>query len=107
MIHCIRLYIMIMIAVVVWNGAMFAQGSLDTIRYTFPAITTTGTRVAEPWLEVPLALTLVQQSELHLTRGYGLDEALVGVPGVLAQSRFGNQDIRLTIRGFGARLVSV
>ncbi|MEO8167355.1 MAG: TonB-dependent receptor, partial [bacterium] len=36
-------------------------------------------------------------------KGYGLDEVLSGIPGVLVQSRFGNQDVRLTIRGFGAR----
>ena len=36
-------------------------------------------------------------------RGYGLDEVLSTIPGVLAQSRSGNQDVRLVIRGFGAR----
>ena len=35
--------------------------------------------------------------------GVGLERALVGVPGVLAQSRSGFIDLRLTIRGFGAR----
>ncbi|MFM8178358.1 MAG: TonB-dependent receptor domain-containing protein, partial [Candidatus Kapaibacterium sp.] len=32
-----------------------------------------------------------------------LDEALSAVPGALVQSRSGNQDVRVTIRGFGAR----
>ena len=35
--------------------------------------------------------------------GFGLDEALSRVPGVIAQSRYGTSDIRLMIRGFGAR----
>lgn len=32
-----------------------------------------------------------------------LDEALSGIPGVLAQSRSGGADLRITIRGFGSR----
>jgi iron complex outermembrane receptor protein len=32
-----------------------------------------------------------------------LDEALSGIPGVLAQSRSGGMDLRITIRGFGSR----
>ncbi len=32
-----------------------------------------------------------------------LDEALSGIPGVLAQSRSGGVDLRITIRGFGSR----
>jgi iron complex outermembrane receptor protein len=35
--------------------------------------------------------------------GFGLDEALSRVPGVIAQSRYGTSDIRLMIRGYGAR----
>ncbi len=41
--------------------------------------------------------------DLIRVKGYGLNEILSNVPGVLAQSRYGNQDVRLTIRGFGAR----
>ncbi len=79
------------------------QSVPDTIKYRLPGVTTVGTRVSEPWLEVPLALTVLSKNSLSLTKGYGLDEALSGVPGVLALSRFGNQDVRIMIRGYGAR----
>ena len=46
---------------------------------------------------------MIDAEQLHRTRGYGLDEALTLVPGVLAQSRYGNSDVRIVIRGFGAR----
>lgn len=82
---------------------LLSQNVSDTVRYRIPGVTTIGTRMSEPWLEVPLALTVLPRSSLTLTRGYGLDEALSGVPGVLALSRFGNQDVRIVIRGFGAR----
>ncbi len=54
---------------------------------------------------VPAAVTVVGREELR--RGQptlGLDEALVPVPGVFAQNRYNfAQDLRLSIRGFGAR----
>ncbi len=80
-----------------------AQNTADSVRYHLPLVTTIGTRISEPWLEVPLALTVLPKSSITLTKGYGLDEALSLVPGVFAVSRFGNQDIRIVIRGFGAR----
>jgi iron complex outermembrane receptor protein len=52
---------------------------------------------------VPLAVTQLKKSEWFGTTGYGLDDALTLVPGVVAQSRYGNQDVRITIRGYGAR----
>jgi iron complex outermembrane receptor protein len=54
-------------------------------------------------IEVPLAISIVDRKEIARVRGFGLDEILSSVPGVLAQSRYGSQDVRLTIRGFGAR----
>ncbi len=51
----------------------------------------------------PLAISVVTPAKLATKRGYSLDEALRDMPGVLAQSRSGTSDIRLVIRGFGAR----
>ena len=52
---------------------------------------------------VPLAVTQLKKADLFGSTGYGLDQALALVPGVVAQSRYGNQDVRITIRGYGAR----
>ena len=72
---------------------------------TLPTVTvsTTASRYARSLFETPLSLTRVSADQWRGTSGYGLDQALAGVPGVLAQSRSGNSDIRLVIRGFGAR----
>ena len=53
--------------------------------------------------DVPLAVTLIGSDVLRLRRGVSLDEALALVPGVLAQSRSGGGDVRISIRGFGSR----
>ncbi len=68
-----------------------------------PPLSVTATRTAVSLFDVPLAVTLVRAPELRMRRGVGLDEALTLVPGVLAQSRSGGGDVRISIRGFGSR----
>lgn len=75
----------------------------DTSEYLAPPIEVTATRSSQSWLEVPLAVNVVNRSALVGRKGLGLDDALNGFAGVLTQSRYGGGDIRLTIRGFGAR----
>lgn len=75
----------------------------DTIKFQTDQVTITATRYAENVLEIPYAVTILTPEKLAGIKGYGLDEVLSSVPGVLAQSRAGNQDIRIVIRGFGAR----
>ncbi len=55
--------------------------------------------------EAPMAVTVVDESALQDGReGVGLDEGLKGVPGVFFQNRYNfAQDLRISIRGFGAR----
>src|SRR5574341_201205 len=88
----------------------FAQGAQSnksatgvTAVYQLQQITIMALRYPEQIVKVPLAISVLSSENLQNTRGYGMDEALKYVPGVLAQSRAGNQDVRITIRGFGAR----
>ena len=68
-----------------------------------PGVTVSATRSGSQILTTPLAITKIAAPELRSISGFGLDEALSKVPGVIAQSRYGTSDIRLMIRGFGAR----
>ncbi len=79
------------------------KNSRDTLQYNAAAVTVVATRQAQYNLEVPLATTVVPREQFQLNRNYGLDEALSLVPGALVQSRAGNHDVRVLIRGFGAR----
>lgn len=74
----------------------------DTVYKTSP-ITVIATRQEAATLSVPLAVTVVPKELMSNRRGYGLDEVLTYVPGVLTQSRAGNHDVRIVIRGYGAR----
>src|SRR5688572_10013211 len=75
----------------------------DTAGVILAPVTVTATRQATSIFNVPLAVTVIGRKQLENKRGYSLDEAVASVPGVFAQSRYGASDIRLTIRGFGAR----
>ncbi|MFM8438074.1 MAG: TonB-dependent receptor plug domain-containing protein, partial [Candidatus Kapaibacterium sp.] len=76
----------------------------DTVSFKLPGIVTVvAMREETDRARVPAAVSIVRESDYASTRRYGLDEALSAVPGALVQSRSGNQDVRVTIRGFGAR----
>ena len=80
-----------------------AQATKPDSARTLPGVSVTATREPAPILRTPLAITKITAPELRSTNGYGLEDALTLVPGVVAQSRYGTSDIRLMIRGFGAR----
>ena len=102
--HCIKHVWKNLLGMILCGAAcaVMAQNP-DSAKYQLQPVTVTALRYAEQALKVPLAITILNTADLQNVRGYGLDDVLKFVPGVLAQSRFGNQDIRITIRGFGAR----
>jgi iron complex outermembrane receptor protein len=75
----------------------------DTMLVPLEEIVVTGTRLADSTLRIPAAVSVVGGSRITDSRGLSLKDPLVTVPGVFAQSRAGAQDVRITIRGFGAR----
>lgn len=68
-------------------------------------ITITAGRLANTLADTPAAASVLTGDALHGARQQlGLDEVLAGVPGVFAVNRYNfAQDLRLSIRGFGAR----
>ena len=80
-----------------------AADSADSARVNLPPVTVTATRTATSVYQTPLAVSVVTKAKLENKRGYSLDDAVASVPGVFAQSRYGASDVRITIRGFGAR----
>ena len=80
-----------------------AQVATDTARTRLDTVVVTATREARSLSQVPFSVSVVGAEQWSNRAGYGMDQALSQVPGVFVQSRFGTHDIRLTIRGFGAR----
>ena len=86
-------------------GINSALASDDENAAELEPVTVTGERLAQPVTELPGSVSLVDSHTIgRATQGIALDEALAGVPGVFAQNRYNfSQDVRLSIRGFGAR----
>lgn len=68
-------------------------------------IIVTATRLDQAARSVPSAISVVSGDEIqHARQQLALDEALASVPGVFFQNRYNfAQDLRIAIRGFGAR----
>ena len=78
----------------------------DTLKvYTLPPAVVSVTRANPPINRIPQAVHLIERTEISRGRPtWGLDEALVTVPGVYAANRYNfSLDQRISIRGFGAR----
>jgi iron complex outermembrane receptor protein len=75
----------------------------DSVVGALPEIVVTGTRVPGSIQKTPAAVTVVERKDFIDSRLISLKDALSEVPGVFVQTRGGAQDVRITIRGYGAR----
>ena len=80
-----------------------AAAPLDSVVLRLPETVVTGTRLPYAGLAAPIAYSVVERRSFASTRMISLADALGGIPGLFVQSRGGGQDVRITIRGFGAR----
>ncbi len=99
-------FCLLVVLVCGWSSDALAQKSEETDSiptYQLDEIVVTGSRVSGEILTVPMAVGVVGVRDIAATRRVGFGEALAAMPGVVAQSRSGGTDVRLTVRGFGAR----
>ena len=92
--------------VTLWGQTSDTLQMPDTAKpYTLRPITVSVTRAELPFTKVPLSIHSVDRQQISRARPtWGLDEALVTVPGVFVANRYNfSQDQRISIRGFGAR----
>lgn len=76
----------------------------DTLRlYPLQEIQIVAYRAPGEPSALPYATTLRSAPEWATRRSYSVEELLQGIPGVFVQSRGGTSDLRIVVRGFGAR----
>lgn len=80
-----------------------ARDSLARATQSLAPFAVRATRSSQDAFNSPLAITRIDRSQLAGKAGYGLNESMALVPGALVQSRYGTSDVRVVIRGFGAR----
>lgn len=98
----LRLRLVALLGLVPIGTAVAQTVAPDTSR-RLETVVVTAHREPRSLTQVPFAVSVVSADRWAGRSGFSLDQALASVPGVVALSRYGTHDIRLTIRGFGAR----
>jgi len=80
-----------------------AQSDTAAMKYETEEIIVTATRMSQKKIDVPFSVYSLNMQELKLDRKISINDVLYNIPGVFMQSRYGNHDVRISIRGFGSR----
>jgi iron complex outermembrane recepter protein len=75
----------------------------DSLKYSTEELVITGTRTLEKIIDIPYSVFRVDPKELQFGKKVSAKNVLADVPGLFLQSRYGNKEIRVTIRGYGTR----
>lgn len=78
-------------------------GQIDSIKFQTDEIIVTGTRVEQKIIDIPYSVQRIDKTTWQSGRKQGLNDVMTTVPGLFLQSRYGNHDVRISIRGFGSR----
>ncbi|MCX6161721.1 MAG: TonB-dependent receptor [Ignavibacteriae bacterium] len=75
----------------------------DSLKYQTEELVITGTRTFDKIIDIPYSVFRVDKKELGYGKKVSAKDVLADVPGLYLQSRYGNHDLRISIRGFGTR----
>lgn len=75
----------------------------DTLQYQTDEVVVTGTRTNKKIIDIPYSVIRFSNKTYRYTRKTSISDILNVVPGVFMQNRYGNHDVRISIRGFGSR----
>ncbi|MFN8586696.1 MAG: TonB-dependent receptor plug domain-containing protein [Candidatus Eisenbacteria bacterium] len=84
-------------------AALSLAAAADTAVVPLHETIVTAARSAQTVLRTPAAVSVLRRGDFEHNRNISLADALQNTPGVFVQSRGGAQDVRITIRGYGAR----
>lgn len=80
-----------------------AMTKVDTLSYETDDVVVTATRVEKKIIDIPYPVYRINQKQYQYARKVAVDDVIRNVPGVFMQNRYGNHDVRISIRGFGSR----
>jgi iron complex outermembrane receptor protein len=85
-------------------GQTVVQEEKDTTKtYQVDEVVVTGTRTTKKIIDVPYSVERIKSVEYRFARKVSINDVLSDVPGLFMQDRYGNHDVRISIRGFGSR----
>jgi iron complex outermembrane receptor protein len=75
----------------------------DTLSYEIEQVVVVATRAQARMIDIPYSVFRVDKKELSFGKKVSAKDVLADVPGLFLQSRYGNHDLRISLRGFGTR----
>ncbi len=75
----------------------------DSIKYEIEELSITGTRTLKKIIDIPYSIFRVDKKELSYGKKVSAKDLLQDVPGLFLQNRYGNSDLRISLRGYGTR----
>ncbi|MBN1632617.1 MAG: TonB-dependent receptor [Ignavibacteria bacterium] len=82
---------------------VYSQEEPIDSNYTTEEIIITGTRTLKKIIDIPFSVERIAQRDITKVTGIGINFMFQTIPGIFTQSRYGNHDVRISIRGFGSR----
>jgi iron complex outermembrane receptor protein len=79
------------------------ENQKDTLKYEIQELTITGTRTLKKIIDIPYSIFRVDRKELSYGKKVSAKDLLQDVPGLFLQNRYGNSDLRISLRGYGTR----
>jgi len=79
------------------------MSKIDTLSYETDDVVVTATRVEKKIIDIPYPVFRINQTQYRYARRVSVDDVIGNIPGVFMQNRYGNHDVRISIRGFGSR----
>jgi len=98
-----RKYLLIIFITFISSLAFSQEKEKDSLKYETDELVITGTRTLEKIIDIPYSVFRVDPKELQFGKKVSAKNVLADVPGLFLQSRYGNKEIRVTIRGYGTR----
>jgi len=80
-----------------------AISKVDSLSYATDDVVVTATRVEKKIIDIPYPVIRLKNTQYKFSKKVSVDDVLENVPGLFLQSRYGNHDVRIAIRGFGSR----
>ena len=106
-------FLIILLFLLVSSAMLYAQETLvvgdssitkvDTLIYETDDVVVTATRVEKKIIDIPYPVLRLKNTQYKFSKRVSVDDVLENVPGLFLQSRYGNHDVRIAIRGFGSR----
>lgn len=101
--HNIIVFVLLLFLFSITGIDAFSQEEPIDTNYTTEEIIITGTRTLKKIIDIPFSVERIATKDINRVTGIGINSMFQTIPGIFTQSRYGNHDVRISIRGFGSR----